>query len=38
MTYTDLSGATQQRSLYYRTQYLQDVEDGDDFVGIHIHQ
>ena len=35
ITYTDLSGASQQRSSYYRTRY-QDYF-GDSLVGIHIH-
>ena len=35
ITYTDLSGASQQRSSYYRSRY-QDYF-GDSLVGIHIH-
>jgi hypothetical protein len=35
ITYTDLSGATQQLSSYYRTRYLQD---GGSLVGAHIRQ
>jgi hypothetical protein len=37
ITYTDLSGAPQPRSLYYKTRYLQD-NSGASLVGIHIHQ
>ena len=36
VTYTDLTGVPQQRSLYYKTRYLQD-EYGMSLVGIHIH-
>jgi hypothetical protein len=34
VNYTDPSGVTQQRSLYYRTQYSGD----ESLVGIHIHE
>ena len=34
LNYTDSSGATQQRSLYFKTQY----GDDETLVGIHIHQ
>jgi hypothetical protein len=37
ITYTDLSGATQQRSSYYKTRYFQD-DSGASLVGIHIRQ
>ena len=35
ITYTDLSGASQQLSSYYRTQYQDYFVDS--LVGIHIH-
>ena len=34
INYTDPSGVSQQRSLYYKTQYL---DDDDSLVGIHFH-
>jgi hypothetical protein len=34
INYTDPSGVSQQRSLYYKTQYLHD----ESLVGIHIHE
>ena len=37
INYTDLSGTTQQRSLYYKTKYPDDDFE-ESLVGVHIHQ